>query len=415
MVQPMGFEDTAPASGKLYDAARAVLAGGMAHDLRFMHPFPVAIERASGARKWDVDGNEYVDYLLGLGAILLGHAHPAIVEAVREQVTKGTNHGAAHPGEVEWAELVCALVPSAERVRFVSSGTEAVLLAARVARAFTRRPTIVKFHLHYHGWSEIGMVGLSEPFDAPAVGQDPRASVVAVAHTDEDGLRSLLERGDVAAVILEPSGSRFGHVPVDASFLASLRELTASTQTLLIFDEVVTGFRWAPGGVQERTGVLPDLTTLGKILGGGLPAGAVAGRADVMAVFEQSGVRERDRFHQVRHYGTFNANPLSAAAGVAALRQVATGEPGARAERTADELRAALNDVLRRAGADGRVYGESSAFHIQVNADEIALRTAMLARGVDLAGCSGLVSAAHGDDEIAHTVAAFEGAVRELG
>lgn len=425
--------DAASTSGKLFEAASGVLAGGMSHDMRFMRPHPIAFERASGPRKWDVDGNPYVDCMLGHGALLLGHSHPQIVEAVREQVARGTHFSGAHPSELEWAELVCSLVPSADRVRFTSSGTEAVLLAARIARAFTGRDTILKFHLHFHGWSEIGLVGLAEPFDAPVAGNLREPGVVAISHRDEDALHKHLSDGDIAAVILEPSGSFFGQVPLAASFLPMLRDLTASSGTLLVFDEVVTGFRWAPGGVQELCGVVPDLTTLAKILGGGLPAGALAGRAEIMELFDVRPDPEWNRFRHVPHLGTFNANPLSAAAGIATLRLVATGEPTARADDLARELRSRLNGALEHAGVPGIVYGESSTFHVSIGTPPptrpltrppepgrmrrdaaAALRTAMLSRGVDMLGSAGMLSSAHGPREIDQIAAAFEASVDEL-
>ncbi|MGH2806756.1 MAG: aspartate aminotransferase family protein [Actinomycetota bacterium] len=427
------FAARAPASGKIHEEARRVLAGGMTHDNRFIRPFPLAIERAEGAVKWDPDGNEYIDYVLGHGALLLGHGHPATVEAVREQVGHGTHYGAAHRAEVEWGELVCDLIPSAERVRFTSSGTEANMLALRVARAFTGRPVVVKFDVHFHGWSDIGVIAQSAPFDVPASPGLSSASndIVALPIRDRVAIEQRLSIGDVAAVILEPSGAHFGEVPLEPDTLSYLRDVTQRHGTLLIFDEVITGFRWAPGGAQERFGVVPDLTALAKILGGGLPAGAVGGRADILEGFDLRGDRDWDRFRHVFHPGTFNANPLSAAAGIATLNEVATGEPTRRAEETADELRRALNDVLRRAGIAGKVYGEASVFHIYLGAEPSAaeadvalssmrgelgraLRTALLTRGVDLMRASGMVSWVHGDREVDKTAAAFEASLKEL-
>jgi glutamate-1-semialdehyde 2,1-aminomutase len=428
------FAEAAQASGKIHREASRVIAGGMTHDIRFALPFPLAIERAAGPRKWDPDGNEYVDYVLGHGALILGHGHPAMVEAVRDQVGRGTHYGAAHQSEVEWAGHVCDLVPSAERVRFTSSGTEAVMLAVRVARAFTARPKILKFHIHFHGWSEVGLVGLAEPFDVlPTLGLPPSltADVVSMSPRDTDAIEQRLTEGDVAAVIVEPSGAHFGQVLLHEDFLRFLREATDRNDSLLIFDEVVTGFRWAPGGAQERFGITPDLTTLAKILGGGLPAGAIAGRAEVFERLELRGDPQWDRYEHVFHPGTFNANPLTAAAGIATLKEIATGNPSRQADAVAATLRAGMNEVIDRLGMPGKVYGESSVFHVFLGPEPPEdrrdaalasmrgplgheLRGALLTRGVDLLVAGGMLSTTHGDAETEHTVDAFEASLKEL-
>jgi glutamate-1-semialdehyde 2,1-aminomutase len=400
------LSERAPTSAKIAQDARRVLAGGGTHELRFVDPFPIAVSRAAASRKWDVDGNEYVDYVVGHGALLLGHGRAEVVDAVREQLGRGTHFGAAHEAEVEWGALVCDLVPSAERVRFVSSGTEAVLLAARVARAFTGRSVIVKMPQHFHGWSDVGMVALNDPNEAGYGDVEPHRI---------DTIADRLSRGDVAAVIVEPSGGRFGAFPLGGTDLWLLRESSARHGALLIFDEVVTGFRWAVGGAQERFGITPDLTTLAKVLGGGLPGGALAGRADVMELFD------RDHQPRIYHPGTFNANPLSAAAGIATLRLVANGEPTAKAQLHAAVLREALRGELARAGAAGEVYGEASAFHIALGDRRAvragagsALRSAMLSHGIDLLGPGGLTSDVHGDEDIDRATTAFGLSLRDL-
>jgi glutamate-1-semialdehyde 2,1-aminomutase len=428
------FAEAAQASGKIHRDATRVIAGGMTHDVRFATPFPLSIERANGPRKWDPDGNEYIDYVVGHGALILGHGHPATVEAVRDQVGRGTHYGASHQSEVEWAGLVCDLVPSAERVRFTSSGTEAAMLAVRVARAFTARPKILKFHIHFHGWSEVGVVGLAEPFEIPpTVGltEGMTADVVSMSPREPDAIEARLAEGDVAAVILEPSGAHFGQVPIDEAFLRFLSEVTKRHETLLIFDEVVTGFRWAPGGVQEKFGITPDLTTLAKILGGGLPAGAIAGRAEVFERLELRGDPKWDRYEHVFHPGTFNANPLAAAAGIATLKEIATGEPNKKADAAAAALRDAMNEAIGQVGVPAKVYGESSVFHIFLGPEPPedrrdaalasmrgpigqALRGALLSHGVDLLVSGGMLSSTHGEAEIEHTVRAFEASLQEL-
>jgi len=426
-------------SRQLHRRAQRVFANGVTHQIRMQDPFPIYVSHAEGAHKWDVDGHRYVDYVGGHGALLLGHGHPAIVAAVGEQIAKGTHYGACHELEVRWGELVQQLVPSAERVRFVSSGTEAVLMAFRLARAFTGRPKVLKFQAHFHGWHDYGMAGLSIPFETPASPGIPAAvfdTVVVCPANDPAALAAALQPGDVAAAIVEPTGAHFGQVPLRPAFLADLRRLCTGHGTLLIFDEVVTGFRYAPGGVQALSGVIPDLTTLAKILAGGLPGGAVVGRADIMAAFEFRADPQWNRYRRLYHPGTFNANPLSAAAGVAALELIATGEPQATADRLAAGLRAGLNAVLDRRGIAGCAYGDASIFHMYfgpavqrgpqgptlASDDPLvllsvpgkiagALRGAMLTQGIDLVRNSGLVSAAHGEEDVARTIAAFEAAL----
>src|SRR5689334_19106326 len=308
-----------PRSGSLSQRARRVLPGGVTHDVRRAVPFPLAVARAEGARKWDLDGHEIICYVMGHGALLLGHCAPEVVAAVQHQATLAFHPGAGHELECEWAELVTGLVPSAELVRFTSSGTEASLLALRLARAATGRERVVKLAGHFHGWHDQVSFGADPPFHGPDTAGVPAVlgQVVTVVPADAPAVAAALHGGDVAAVILEPSGAAWGTVPLPAGLLGELRVLTAATGTALIFDEVISGFRWSPGGVQAVTGITPDLTVLGKILAGGMPGGAVAGRAELMEHLSPPGDDQR----RVAHPGTHNAHPVSAAAGIAALRQ----------------------------------------------------------------------------------------------
>ena len=291
------FEDqiqaTRGGSGAWYARAKQAIGGGLGHDVRHALPFPTYIARAQGAYKWDVDGHRYIDYHVGNGALLLGHAHPAIVEAVIKAAPLGTHFGNDHPLQVEWAERIQSMVPCAERVRFTNSGTESDMLACRVARAHTGRPTILRFSGHFHGWGDELITGFAPPFDVPpSIGLAPgyRLGTVMTPANDLDEVdRILAQRGDVAAVILEPSGGSWARLPLRPGFLAGLRDVTRRHGTLLIFDEVITGFRWAPGGAQERSGVTPDLSTHAKIVGGGVPGAAICGRAEVMRVFDITG------------------------------------------------------------------------------------------------------------------------------
>lgn len=442
---------THPTSQRLYREAVEVFPNGVTHESRYMEPFPFYISRAAGSRKWDVDGHEYIDYGIGHGALLLGHGHPAVVAAVTEQLAKGTHYSACHELEIRWGQWVQRLVPSAEKVRFFSSGTEATMMALRLARAYTGRRKILKFQGHFHGWHDYVVSGFIPPFDVPVstgVPAETLSTVLVAPPNDIAAVESLLSaHEDVAAVILEPGGGTGGAIPPKPGFLQQLREATARHGVVLIFDEVVTGFRHAPGGVQECTGVLPDLTTLAKILAGGYPGGAVAGKKEILEMLER---RQNDaqwnRFRRIAHQGTFNANPLAAAAGVATLEIVAQGEACARASQRAADLRQGLNEVFRShrlAGPPRRagcVYGEASHFQIYLGEDcpqgddgqpafwklpadrLMANRGAagakflipMLLEGVHVFGSGGMLSAAHTDEDIEQTVQAFHRAIRRL-
>ena len=269
------YVDALAASRALYERARRLFPDAVTHDNRRMQPFPLYVDRADGAYKWDVDGRRSSTTGWGTARSSSATTRPAVRDAVCEQALKGTHYGACHVKEVEWGEWVCRLVPSAQRVRFTGTGTEATHLALRLARAFTGKRHVVKFAGHFHGWHEGLEVGVRPPYAAEAeAGQLPEVVGLVSVLTPNDiaAVRERLAVGDVAAVILEPTGGHFGSVPAPASFVAALREETRRAGALLIFDEVVTGFRVAPGGAQQALGITPDLTTLAKILLG-RPAG----------------------------------------------------------------------------------------------------------------------------------------------
>src|SRR5262245_53833314 len=337
------------ASARLYEQARQVFPDGVTHDLRRLEPFPVYVERAAGAHKWTVEGHRLIDFWMGHGALLLGHCHPAVSDAVQRQASRATHPGACHELEIEWGRWVQRLVPSAERLRFTASGTEATLMAVRLARLVSGRPRVLKFAGHFHGWHDAVVPGADPPYDGAPVPGVPRAvaaETVVVPPNDPEAVeRALNSDPEIGCLILEPTGGHWGQVPIRGEFLRALREITSRLGVLLIFDEVITGFRVSPGGAQAHYGVTPDLTALAKVLAGGLPGGCVAGRADVMAALET-----RPGKPKMRHPGTFNANPLSAAAGVATLRIVATGESCRRANETARLLRRRLNGLFAGRG-----------------------------------------------------------------
>jgi glutamate-1-semialdehyde 2,1-aminomutase len=438
------FEELHPTSRRLHERAAELFPDGVTHDIRHFSPFPLYVERAQGPRKRDVDGNEIIDYVMGHGALLLGHNYPAVREAVTKQIERGTHYGASHELEIAWAERVQRLIPSAEKVRFTSSGTEATMMAVRLARAFTGSDTLVRFRYHFHGWNDnvVGLPDRESPHPhALGVPDATLGNVVVIPQNDPEALRGALTEHDVAAVIIEPTGAGWGGVPLDLDLLPGLREETSKAGAVLIFDEVVTGFRVAPGGVQALTGVIPDLTTLAKVLAGGLPGGAVAGREEVVSLIEFRDSGRADFSNRIPHPGTFNANPLSAAAGCAALDVVATGEPHTHAGALCVDLVRGLNDALQKEGVAGCAYGLASMFHLVVGAQcpppidgftwdwqgkpsdsmprmsgEVVagLRRGMLNEGVDLMDTGGMVSLAHTDDDIDHTLEAFRSTLRQM-
>jgi glutamate-1-semialdehyde 2,1-aminomutase len=414
-----------PGSAALAERARAVIPGGITHDGRHLKPFPVYIARAQGARKWDVDGHEYIDYWMGHGALILGHCHPAVVEAIQRAAATGTHLGASHEWEIRWAELITQLVPCAEMVRFTMSGTEATHLALRIARAYTGRPRVVKFHGHFHGWHDGVVAAVNPPFDVPMSAGVPAGvldQLLLCPPNDVKAVETFLERGDVAAVILEPAGGQSGTTPTIPGYLQELRALTERHGVVLIFDEVISGFRYAPGGAQAYFGVTPDLTTLAKIVAGGLPGAAVCGKREIMSMMAHRGDPVWDRAERVAQNGTFNSNPVCAAAAIATLELVSDGSLHARTNKLGGELRAGLADVMKRRGMPGTTFGDASIFHVSFEGKPglagfdrprrsdlyHLLRCALLNYGLDCSHNHGWLSAAHTEQDIERTVAGYE-------
>jgi len=306
---------------------------------------PVVISYGKGAHLWDIDGNEYIDYVASWGPLILGHAHPAVVDVLQKAAARGTSYGATTELEVELARLVCDAVPSIERVRFVNSGTEATMSALRVARAFTGRDKILKFEGCYHGHSDgllakagsgIATLGLPDSAGVPA---SFTAETLVAPYNDRDAVEAVFaqHRGEIAAIIVEPVPANMGVVPPQPGYLQFLREITQREGALLVFDEVITGFRLSWGGAQQYYGVVPDMTCLGKVIGGGLPVGAYGGREDIMSLIAPLG--------PVYQAGTLSGNPMAMAAGITMLRLLS--DPGV--YRTLDAMGAALADGLREA------------------------------------------------------------------
>jgi glutamate-1-semialdehyde 2,1-aminomutase len=439
------YVDLHPGSRRLHDRAAALFPNGVTHDMRHTSPFPLYVERASGSRKRDVDGNEIIDYVMGHGALLLGHQHPDVVRAVAAQAQRGTHYGASHELEIRWGELVHRIVPSAQKLRFTSSGTEATMMALRLARAFTGREKVLRLYDNFHGWNDsvTGQPVREETVPrAPGLPRGFLDASIVIPQNDVAALERTLREdgGQIAAMIFEGTGAHWGTNPIDLDYVRRARELTAQLGVVLIFDEVITGFRVAPGGAQEAYGITPDMTTMAKILAGGLPGGCVAGRADIIdQIAIPDGATRANGSARIAHPGTFNANPLSSAAGSACLALIADGTHQQRAAASAATLARALNAVFRDESVAGCVYGISSMLHVALgmeeqppdgygwgfaalpappprasNAADGALRLGMLNESVDLMAGGMMVSSAHTQDDIDRTIEAFRRTLRAM-
>ena len=420
-----------PGSAQRYAEAATIFPGGVTHDTRYARPFPLYMTHGSGPRKWDVDGNEYIDYVSGHGALLLGHSHPEIADAVSRQIFRGTHLGGSTEEEIRWAKAITALVPSVEKVRFHSSGTEATLMAMRLARAYTGKARIIKLQDHFHGWHDYAMAGSDQ--GAPGIPEASWGSMIVVPSGDLSAVEDVLSRDpDVAGLILEPTGAHYGQLPYDTpNYLKGLRSLTTHHGVVLIFDEVVTGFRASPGGAQAKYGVSPDLTTMAKIVAGALPGGAVGGKADIVDMIAHRGDPEWDNSRRVYHPGTFNANPLSAVAGATCLEMIATRPVNETADAMAAQLKRGLNDLFGKMEMAGHAHGIASMVHVVLadcdcdhelcimphsrikettaSAKVTAMKRGLQNNGVDIMGRDAfLVSATHTESDIDTTLDAFE-------
>ena len=419
----------------MHEAARSLFPDGVTHDARRQNPFQLYYTHAEGAAKYDVDGNRILDYFPGHGALILGHSRPEVVSAVQEQMAKGTHFSGSTELEMQWGNWVRELIPSAEKVRFHSSGTEADMMAIRMARAYTGKTKVIKFDDHFHGWSDYLVAGSDGLGGIP---KETLSTMIVLPPNDiETFERTLQNNDDIAAVILEPTGAHMGLEPILPEFLHQLREVTERYGVVLIFDEVVTGFRVSKGGAQEYFGIRPDLTTLAKILGGGLPGGAVTGKADIINMIEDKpGDAEYNRNTRIAHNGTFNANPISAAAGIAALEIVANEPINDTANLRAAQLKDGLNDLMGRMEIPGCVSGIASLMFLKLGLDHECdkeycilsheqmaesmqperarqLTLSLLNHGVQ-SGNRFILTAAHTEDDIAHTIGAYEKAFDEI-
>jgi glutamate-1-semialdehyde 2,1-aminomutase len=426
------MESSSPMSNEtLFERAQRVIPGGVNSPVRAFGAVggtPRFFERAAGAHLWDVEGRRYIDYVGSWGPMLLGHTHPAVVAAVQAAAARALSFGAPTPEETQLAERLCELVPSLERVRLVSSGTEATMTAIRLARGYTGRTLIVKFEGCYHGHVDAllvkagsGALTFGHPSSA-GVPEETAAETLVLAYNDADAVRRAFAKqgAQIAAVIVEPVAGNMNLVLPAAGFLQALRDECTRHGALLIFDEVMTGFRVALGGAQARHGIQPDLTTLGKVIGGGLPLAALGGRREVMEKLAPLG--------PVYQAGTLSGNPIAVAAGLATLQLVAQPRLIERVEATAIALVEGLASEARKAGVAFAAQSIGSMFGIYFR--EAAPRSfaevmqcdrtrfnrffhAMLAEGVYLAPSAyeaGFVSAAHGEAELEATIAAARAA-----
>ena len=423
-------------SEALYARAQRSIPGGVNSPVRAFKNVgltPLFIQRANGARLWDVDGNEYIDYVGSWGPMILGHAHEQVLEAVTKAAEGGTSFGAPTEREIRLAEMVCRAVPSVERVRFVNSGNEATQGAIRLARGFTGRDKIVKFAGCYHGSVDALLVKAGSGATTLGVPDSPGVPQSVVEHTLSAEFNDLAQverlaaehKGRIAAVILEPIPGNMGVIEPDPAFLRGLAALCEREGIVLIFDEVMTGFRVARGGAQARFGIRPDLTTFGKVIGGGLPVGAYGGRAEIMAKVAPSG--------PVYQAGTLSGNPLAMAAGIATLSLLESDQLFDDLERRARRLTEGLAALGREAGhpVQTACFGGMLGFFFsdrpirnyadvmsKVDAQAfVRFFRAMLAEGIYLAPSpyeALFLSLAHGDAEIARTLEAARAAMRQV-
>jgi glutamate-1-semialdehyde 2,1-aminomutase len=368
---PESYESKTPKSKRLYERAKKVLPAGVSYFIRYFEPYPFYVTRARGSKIFDVDGNEYIDFWMGHYTHILGHNPAPIRRAVTKQLERGVHLGVCHELEIALAEQVVKMVPSAEMTRFTNSGTEASMYATRLARAYTGKSKVVKFEGCWHGGYDALHVAVKPPMNvAETSGLPPETlkNTIVAPFNDIEATRKKTKNQEIAAFFLEPVLGAGGGVPAEREFLQGLRELSKEKDALLVFDEVITGFRLSPGGAQQYFEVIPDLTILGKILGGGFPIGAIAGKKEIM---ERLDATKYERPELCFHGGTFCANPVTMTAGLTMLKQLEDGTIIRQLNRRCKKLRQQLKETFETHKIDTQVTGEGSLFQTHFTNEKI--------------------------------------------
>ena len=355
----------------LYERAKRVLPAGVSYGIRFFEPYPFYTVKAKGSKLYDIDGNEYIDFWLGHTALILGHSPSTVMKAVKKQLEKGTHYGTAHELEVRLAEQVTRMVPNAEMVRFTNSGTEANMYAIRLSRAYTGKAKIAKFEGGWHGGYDALHIGVKHPFDIPESAGLTTGSVqdtILLPFNNFEEVKRKLKNQEIASVIIEPILGAGGGIPAEKEFLKELREFCDENEILLTFDEVITGFRLAPGGAQQYYGIDADLTVFGKILGGGFPVGAFCGRKEIM---ERLDTTLYPRPQYSFHGGTFTANPITMTAGLTTLKLLEDGSLINQLNMLGQKIRRRLKEIFENNSLDVQVTGASSLFNVHFTKEEV--------------------------------------------
>jgi glutamate-1-semialdehyde 2,1-aminomutase len=434
------YRQKTPLSEKLFQRAKEVMPGGVSHNIHYFPPYPFFLKKAKGSRIWDVDGNEYIDLWMGHYTHILGHRPEIIVDALQRQIKDGIHWGIVFEKQIEWAELIRELIPCAEMVRFCCSGTEATMYAVRLARAFTGKKTILKIAGGWHGANSDLSLGIKMPFEKEeSLGLLPELQqyTKAIPYNDPSGSLEIIYQNedDLGGIILEPVIGEGGFIPATTEYLKMLRSETERLGALLIFDEVISGFRVALGGAQERFGITPDLTTLGKIMGGGLPVGALVGKREILE--KTSPEKKVSKWERILiGGGTFSSNPLTTAAGLAMLHYLKdhAEEVYSLLEAKGKKVREGAQESFRREGMNAIVTGIGSLFQthfplqkevtldsphkIQQFTDiekrEVEFRIRMLTKGVHVMHGGGGLSITHSDDDIEKVIRATGEVAKEM-